>query len=336
MKVQVRRIEPAAISERSASDGSSPSDRDAAIWVIEEIGPAGPAEVRRTGVDRWLCLCIAVLGAVVGFGFIGRIGGDGDASGTPRPSVALVQALASPRVGQTPSADPDRDVPLTLASPVEGAMIESTTVDVTGVASRRLGTVHLAVVLGGAVLGWTDVEVPGPGRLTASIPVFAPPVAVQAQLVATVGGTDVRAAAGSTGPALEAVRRSLRLHPGGPIGLWPARLQRSNERTDLIASGYAPVGVGRVHIRVVTQDGRPLGIAAADVKLDEARPGTPGGYGLGLGSFEARVALGTFLGAGPLRVEVDWRDAIGGEWGTAVLTVIVEEVTSPQRKRPGG
>jgi hypothetical protein len=104
---------------------------------------------------------------------------------------------------------------------------------------------------------------------------------------------------------------------------------------NLIVSGYGPVSVGRVHIRAVTQDGRPVAAASADVTVNGARPGSPGGYALGLGSFEASVGLGVLAGAGPLRVEVDWRDPVGGEWGTAVLTLAADETASPQRRRPG-
>jgi hypothetical protein len=124
------------------------------------------------------------------------------------------------------------------------------------------------------------------------------------------------------------VHRSLLLHPGGPVGLWPSHITRSNARTTLVASGYAPVSVGRVQIRVVTQEGQTLAIAAADVTLDDGQPGWAGGYVLGLGSFDARLVLDGLIGAGPFHVEVDWRDPIGGEWGTAVLIVDVIDMPS--------
>ena len=47
-----------------------------------------------------------------------------------------------------------------------------------------------------------------------------------------------------------------------------------------------------------------------------------GGYALGLGSFMATFSVRDPIRAGPVRAAVDWRDDIGGAWGTAMLTII--------------
>jgi hypothetical protein len=87
-----------------------------------------------------------------------------------------------------------------------------------------------------------------------------------------------------------------------------------------------------VQARVLSQDGRELATAAVDVGRDEAEPAAAGGYALGLGSFQTSVVLSKFTEAQELLVLVDWRDAIGGQWGTEVQSVIEVETRSPQRR----
>lgn len=332
MKAQIQRFDPTRMAVPSAPYATTPGDADAPEWVIEEIGEAVSADQSRTGGERWLCLAIAALGALTGFGFIGRMTDGGSSTGGSRGAVATSEPSGSPTpVVASRAAAAVVDAPLELTSPAEGDTIESTVLNVVGVAHRRLGTVHLAVVLGGAVLGSTDVDVRAAGPITAAIPVFAPPVGVRVELVATFNGAVERVGPGSAAPRAAPVRRSFVLRPGGPLALWPARVLHSRTATTLSVSGYAPVGVGRVRIRVVSETGRTLGRATAVVAMNGARAGSVGGYALGLGSFDARLALVAHLGPGPVRIEVDWRDAIGGEWGTTVLTVTADGSAPPHR-----
>jgi hypothetical protein len=60
-----------------------------------------------------------------------------------------------------------------------------------------------------------------------------------------------------------------------------------------------------------------------------------GGHALGLGSFRTSVLLRQFSEAGPLLVLVDWRDAIGGQWGADVQSVLEAETGSPDRPELG-
>jgi hypothetical protein len=308
MNIPVRRIEPVVMAERSAAYDAPRSDADAAVWRIEEIDAAEPEASRRTAGERWICLLIAALGALTGFGFLGRVDGG-----------RTIPPAASPEVAASPRAEaPAEAMPLRIISPIEAATIESTVIDVQAVASRKLGTVRLAVMLGGAALGRTSVDVLEAGPFSTSIRVFAPSVRVQVELVATVGAT--------------AIRRTLWLHPGGVVRLWPVRILHPNGQATLVIPGYAPMGVGRVQVRVQTPDGRLLATAAADVGRDETDPASAGGYALGLGSFRTMVALRGLGRPGALVVLVDWRDAMGGQWGTEVQSVIDVETRSPHRR----
>ena len=133
-----------------------------------------------------------------------------------------------------------------IVSPADGATIRRSTLEVKAFASRALGTLHLAVRIGSVELGQADAEITEPGPVDTSIAVFAPPVAVQVELVVIDAGLDV-------------VRRALWLGGGGRLGLWPTRVLRSDGHTVLVVSGYAPLGFDRLTIRVTTWAGTPLG-----------------------------------------------------------------------------
>ncbi len=237
---------------------------------------------------------------------------------------------APARAGSAARETDASDGPITFTTPAVGATIDGAVVQVRGIANEDIGRVQLGIVVGDAVLGWTMVQVDRAGPVEASIPIFAPPVSVGVELLvvalapyAATPHTVAEMAAAAT------ERRALRLRPAGPIGLWPAKVVGSGATTEVVVAGCAPIGVGRVQIRLVGRAGRLLAATATSVARDDTRPGAAGGYSLGVGSFVARLAAGQPLDAGPVRVEVDWRDEIGGEWGTSITTIIPDAPGSP-------
>jgi len=159
-----------------------------------------------------------------------------------------------------------------------------------------------------------------PGPVDASINVFAPPVGVQVELVARIGGG-----------RFDAVRRALWLDGDRPLGLWPTRVLRSDGHTVLVMSGYAPLEFGRLSVDVTTWAGKPLGGGAAEVRVDSAQPGSSGGSAFRLGTFEARVILPAAVRSGLVVMSVDWRDVVTGDTGTEVEEMTIGEVRSRPR-----
>ena len=319
MKIPVRRIDPAYLAEISARHGAEEVIDGAVVEVMPDSDPGVPQPAARAGGNRWLCLGIGVLAAVTGFGFIGRLEGDVPAGRAPAPSA---QTAAGPSVSPAGSvqAAAAKD-PFVIVSPADGATIRSSTLEVKAFASRALGTLHLAVLIGSVELGQADAEITEPGPVDTSIAVFAPPVAVQVELVVTTdAGSDV-------------VRRALWLGGGGRLGLWPTRVLRSDGHTVLVVSGYAPLGFDRLTIRVTTWAGTPVGRGEAEVGVDAAQPGSSGGLAFGTGSFEARVSLPGSVRAGRLVLSVDWRDVATGDSGTGIQRVAIRSTGPLVRRR---
>jgi hypothetical protein len=88
-------------------------------------------------------------------------------------------------------------------------------------------------------------------------------------------------------------------------------------------------------MRLVTNDGRLVATSTAVITRDDARHGFMGGYALGLGSFEAQLRPAATTPTGPLRVEVDWSDPIGGVWGMSVMTIVVAGPPPPSANASG-
>lgn len=327
MKIQIQGIEPTMPGPDQA-DRWVPTDPDAPLWTIEELGRAD-SPARRTRSDLRLWSAIALAGGIAVLGFVGPAAPSGrglspsrETSEPPSPSVTTSITAAS----ATPIA------PLSLTTPVDDAIVDGAVVEVDGVAAHALGTVELAVVLDGAVLGWITVDASRGGPIHGSIPVFAPPVMVRAELIVAVLGADGAPLGTAALEKSALVRRRVSLHPGGQVGLWPATVEVDGGREIVTVSGCAPLGVGRLQIRLVTNDGRLVAKSAAVVTRDDTHHGFIGGYALGLGSFEAQLMPAGTTPAGPLRVEVDWSDAIGGVWGMSVMTVVVTGPPSPSAR----
>jgi hypothetical protein len=327
MQFQIQRIEPTT-PEPDLSERRAPVDPDAPVWTIEELGPAAPA-ARRTRGDWPLWSAIVLAGGIAVLGFVGPAAPGGRGLSSSRetsdpPSPSVTNSIAAP------SAIPI--APLSLTSPVDGGIVDGAVVEVDGMAARALGSLQLAVLLDGALLGWITVDASRRGPIRGSIPVFAPPVMVRAELVIAVLGADGTPLGATALEKSAVLRRQVSLHPGGPIGFWPASVDVDGGRPIVTISGCAPVAVGRLRIRLVTNDGRVVATSTATVTRDDTRRGFMGGYALGLGSFEAQLRPAATTPAGPLRVEVDWSDPIGGVWGMSMMTIVVAGPPPPSTR----
>lgn len=320
MKFQIQRIEPTT-SDSGQPDRWVPADPDAPMWTIEELGLADRAP-RRTRGDWRLWSSVAVAAGIAVLGFQGPAAPGGGRG--PSPALQTRAPSSRPVFEAVAAASAEAHAPLTIMSPTDGGIVEGAVVEVDAESDRRLGTIELAVVLDGAVLGWVTADASEAGPIHASIPVFVPPVSVRAELVAAVLGADV--APLGTEAALERsalVRSQVSLHPAGPIGLWHAIVKVVRGRLIVTVTGCAPISVGRIQVRLVTNDGRPIAASSAMVARDATYPGFIAGHALGLGSFEAQLKPAGTTPSGPLRVEVDWRDTMSGGWGTSVMRIVV-------------
>ncbi len=119
-------------------------------------------------------------------------------------------------------------------------------------------------------------------------------------------------------------RRSVTLRPSGPVALWPVAVARTNGRTVVTVSGSAPLGIGSVTARVTTRAGDLVAAAIADVGASDQAGGSAGGASLGIGSFAARIVLPDPVPAGILSIEVAWRDARSGSWGSSWQSITAQ------------
>jgi hypothetical protein len=282
-----------------------------ASWEVDEL-----TEVRETlgsrWSNRWLGAIVAIAVGIVGFGFIGQ----GSAGKPSSPEVAGVEIV-----------DPDRlplsEAPFPLTAPVEGAVVRGGLVEVRGIASRSLGSIHLAVVMGDAVLGWTNVDSRGAGPVVAVIPVFAPRFDAPAELRIDVVSSRVGDGSRFAVP--------LRIHSPDEVGLWRIVTGGPTDAPTVIAEGFAALAIQQVEVRVRTNDGQDLGSSFARVGYEEGRPGAFGGRLVGLGSFTGRVALVAPPTAEPLVVAVTWRDPLMGVTRGLERTIEIRPNLAPGR-----
>lgn len=282
MKVQVRRIEPPG-----AGTASSPSievyEPATAAWMAIEDDPV--AETWAPQRADWRLGTVIVLAAlIVAYGFLGT---------------------ADPATDASVSGDGR----LTISQPGTGSLVQGSAVEVRGVVTQGLGTVELAVVVGGIALGRTAVGVPGPGRLQVAVPVCKPAAVVDAELVVTAQAATI-------------LRRAIRLEPQGPVGIWSAAVRRADGRTVVAVSGCAPLSFRELEVKVTTQGGGLIASTETDVTIGQPSPGSPGPAAVGLGHFEARLELPDPVAPGPLDVEVAWRDPAAAAWGSTWTTVV--------------
>jgi len=246
--------------------------------------------------NRWLGVAIAITVAIVGFGFVGQWTSEGPAPATTGPALAA-------DTGSRRAEAPDDDLaPFVVTTPADGDTIHSGVVAISGFARRPMGTIHLAIWLGDAVLGWTNLEVGVPGRVTTAIRVFAPSFGVPVVLRIDSG-------ASSHGPGVE-IGIGLRLHAPAGISIWRTVIGGPNEASSVLVEGFGPETTGDLAVRVSTAGGRVLATEQAAVGQEDGRPGAVGGQMIGLGSFTVRLRLADPLPS-LLIVSVTWRDADG-------------------------
>jgi hypothetical protein len=298
---------------------ADPSDEPR--WVVEELdgapAPIGP----RTRADWRLHLAVVLTFAVVGVGVVGRLVAVDGAPDGDRP------AAASPSVRGQPAQDAADDPPargaagptVSFEEPAANGRLFGGTVPVTIRVTPPRTPVELAAVVGGAVIGQGAAGDDATGRIPTELRVFAPPVQVEAELLALPADTTPATATVLRAQAL--ARLTITLAPEGPIGWWPADTERTPGRLTVRVSGCAPLDLGSVSVRLVSATGDVLDRATVPIVRNDAIPGAIGGHALGLGSFEG--TLTTDADVRVLRVEADWRDAAGASWGTSVLPIEV-------------
>jgi hypothetical protein len=290
-----------------------------ATWTVDATATS---EIEDLGVihqiggtpwsNRWLGVAIAIAVAIVGFGFVGHWTSEGPAPATPGP------ALADDTRSRSAEA-PDGDLaPFVVTTPADGDTIHGGVVEISGFARRPIGTIHLAILLGDAVLGWTNLEVGEPGRVTTSIRVFAPSFGVPVVLRIASG-------ASSHGPGVE-MSIGLRLHAPAGIGIWRTVIGGPNESPSVLVEGFGPETTRDVVIGVSTAGGRVLVDEKASVGYEDGRPGAVGGDMIGLGSFTVRLGLDDPLPS-VLIVSVTWRDANGS---VNSVGQVIEESSQPR------
>jgi hypothetical protein len=284
-----------ATSTIDRADGPQAVD-EGIVWELEELGEFKDARGARWS-NRWLGVVVAAAVAIVGFGFVGRWSSDDPV--TTRAEETRQAADAPPPA--RPDADP---VAFVLTDPVDGEAIDGSVVEVRGVAHRAFGTVHLAVRLGDAVLGWTNLDVRERGAVSATIRVFAPSFSVP--VVLSIDSAATRSGAGL------AIALGLRLHAPAAVAVWRTALTGPSDAPSVLVEGYGPETTRDLRVQVYAADARGIAIGAASVGHEDGRPGALGGGMLGLGSFTVRLTLDEPAPGEALVVSVTWRDHAGG------------------------
>jgi len=278
----------------------SPADEPS--WVIEELMPHEQV-LQLPGPDRRVAVACALTALIVGLGLVGQwLDGMGPMPVAAVPAEANLRASPAP----TPSAA------LTIVSPADGDEVTGAIVEVRGVAREPLGTIHLAIRLGDAVLGWKNLDVGHAGPIAAAIDVFAPPFDVPVELL--ISRRD--------GPE-STVRRSIHLRASGWIQVWRSTLTRLDGGRWLTLEGVAPLTVPELRVRVYTGDGELFGDTVVPNGPTDELAGAAGGRLLGLGRFRASFSAGDTSLGDNVRIEISWPDPFGGPLGNVSESVIV-------------
>ena len=297
-----------SIGPRSARP-SSPDPGIEPTWTIEELSGADAA--RFAGhAGRTLGFTIAALAAIICFGFASRVWRPPPAGVEP-----LQTASSAPIKNDAPvmPVTPQPVVAFTLVSPAEGAPAKGGVVTVNGIANVGLRNVHLAIVLGDAVLGWRDIGIATVGPVRADIPIFAPGFDVPVRLEASVAMMD-----GST----EHLDVGLVLKAGPRVSLWRTVASvRSGGAVDLVVDGYAPSAIDALTIDVRTRSDHLLARAVVQNAVGDERPGSDGGRRLGLGTFHRRIVVAGPIPAGGWLVEIAWRASSDDSAGSVAAVV---------------
>jgi hypothetical protein len=162
----------------------------------------------------------------------------------------------------------------------------------------------MAVVMGDAVLGWTNLDVRAPGAVSASIRVFAPPFG--ALVVLRIDG-----GASRFGPRFSSTT-ALQLHAPSGVTLWRIAPAGPPTAHSIRVEGFGPETVTDVEVRLTTGDGRVIASATAPIGYDDRRPGSVGGDSIGLGSFAVRLDLDGRMPTDPVLLRLRWHVGAGG------------------------
>jgi hypothetical protein len=310
--VQTRRCPPASVlvmryeaaprsNDRTVPDGSDDGFVDAGApdeWRLEELIAARETLGSRWS-NRWLGAMIAVAVGIVAYGFVGQL-----TDTPPRPATAVsgCPPVAANVMAQAIESEPAAFV---LTTPADGTEVRAGVIDVRGIAGRGLGTLHIAVVMGDAVLGWTNLDVRAAGPVSTSIRVFAP--SFDAPVVLRI---DSRAS--SHGPGFSSAT-ALRLHAPAGVNVWRITRVGSLTTRAIRVEGFGPATVKDVEVGLTTSDGRVIASATAPIGYDDGRPGSVGGESIGLGSFAVRLDIHGPLPTGPVVLRLRWHVGAGGD-----------------------
>jgi len=309
-------------------------DRDAALLPeaaglqLEELGPADVHASLGATSDLRLRVAVVAMAVIVGAGVVGKLTGDRPVAYAGEYTAA---AAGSPAPADVPAAPGiNADIPstgaasataaLAIVSPAAGAIVEGAVVGLHASTALPLDSVLLTALIGDAEIGRVTIRDVPAGALDVSLPVFAPPVALGAELLLLAPAPAHPELLTATALRRGAIAdRAFSLRPNGPLGLWQPGLTLDAERLSIRVSGCAPLDLGTLEVRLVARSGRVLDRSPAPIGRDEALPGALGGRGLGLGSFA--VTLSTTERVDAVRVELDWRDPISSSWGTSVQRI---------------
>jgi len=189
------------------------------VALIEELTLSGEL-VGAGRTDRRLTVAFACMIAIVGIGLGSRWTGSEPAAGAPSPR-PITQIASEQPTPQEPV--------LGSITPAEGGSVVGGIVEVGGIAREPLGIVHLSVVLGDAVLGWTNTAISAAGPVHLAIPVFAPPFdgSVELRISVRSGGVD---------RPPDIIRR-FHLRSDHPVGIWSALLDQTTADPVVIVFG---------------------------------------------------------------------------------------------------
>lgn len=234
--------------------------------VIEDL-TVSPIPLTDGGIRQATSVVVALVACVA----IAVAGSD------PRPDVGPPgMTLVRTESGATPD-DPSTGPAIEIETPSEDAMAGGSSVVVSIVATRRIATGWIGIVVGDAVVGWERIHDAPPGRMVTRIDALLPPMRLPAELV--VSGVD------TTGHF--EVRRAISLPARARIWIWRAELA-ANGRS-VVVDGGAPLAARNVEVRIITADGDQVGTTIVPVTVSPWRHGAAGGRLIGVGSFRATL-----------------------------------------------
>jgi hypothetical protein len=241
------------------------------------------------GRSRSVPVVLGVLGALVGWGFMGGT------SHTPGSEAGTPSAAGASPVMTGPIATSRPPVRVALTAPVEGTLLPGEAVSVTGAAPSDSGPLTVTVALGAVILGEAVVEPIG-GVFSTTVPVIAPrhsaplPVSIRVALAAE--------------PGSNLAERAVRLSAARAVTIDDAERTPHDGTEAIEVRGSAALDVGKVTV-VVIGDGKRSTVEALVTPVRDPRLAGAARL-LGVGQWTATIpAAGK---AGGVRIVVRWVD----------------------------